>query len=367
MSQSLRTIATWTAVVVLSMILGGAAVVALSSLRDDSPRTVIQQVTSASGNGSVVQLTDGVADIYEKVRPSVVRITGGGQRSGVGSGVVVDRQGHILTNNHVITGFSNIAVQFWDGTSAAAQVVGRDPGNDLAVIKVDLPPDRLVPVEIGDSDKVRIGDYVIAIGNPFDLEGTLTQGVVSGVGRTLSGGTGRPLRQLIQADAAINPGNSGGGLFNRTGQLIGITTAIENPSGDRVFVGIGYAVPINTAVRFLPDMIQGRSIQHPRLGVALHPEPVTPALAAQLGLGVGRGVLIERVEPNSGAARAGLRGMGAGVVGDVIVEIDGRPILRFEDLAGYIDSRRVGDRISVKVVREGREMTFDVTLEPWIA
>jgi S1-C subfamily serine protease len=363
MSENLRTIATWTTVIVLSVILGGGAVAGLNALSDDKPTTVIERVVSG-GTGQPVQLTDGVADLYDKIRPSVVKISGG-QREGLGSGVVIDRQGHILTNHHVIANLRQISVTFADGTMLSAEVVGRDPGNDLAVIKVNGDA-NLVPAQLGDSDSVRIGDFVIAVGNPFDLTGSLTQGVVSGMGRTLGGGSGRPLRQLIQADAAINPGNSGGGLFNRSGQLIGITTAIENPSGDRVFVGIGYAIPINTAARFLPDMLAGRQIQHPRLGVGL--QNVTPAIARDLGLNVDNGVMIERVESGSAAARAGLRGAaGTSTIGDVIIEIDGNRIRNFEDLALYIDSKKVGDRVNVKVVRDGREMTFEVTLEAWSA
>lgn len=364
MNPNLRAIATWTLVIVLSMSLGAAAVVGISALRDESPTTIIQQVPVAS-NGEPVQASMTIADLYERLRPSVVRITGTGGTGGLGSGVVIDRQGHILTNNHVIAGLNRIDVTFADGTVVAAQVVGRDPGNDLAVIKVNRPSDQLVPAVLGNSENVRVGDAVVAIGNPFDLTGTLTQGIVSGIGRTLSSGAGRPLRQLIQADAAINPGNSGGGLFNLRGELIGITTAIENPSGDRVFVGIGYAVPVNIATRFLPEMLAGATIQHPRLGVSLR--DVTPSIASQFGLPVERGVMIQQVEANSGASRAGLRGTTANTPGDVIIAIDGRPVRSFDDLASYIDTKRVGDRIEVRIIREGREMTVQVTLEAWAA
>ena len=360
----------WVFVVVASIALGAAAVVGVDALRSDesAPATVVERFTP-SPDGNVAQsLLNDVADLYAEVNRSVVQINGASSRSGssgLGSGVVLDKDGRILTNFHVVDGFDRLDVLLPDGTGATAQLVGSDPGDDLAVIQVDLPANKLFPVKLGDSDKVRAGELVIAVGNPFGIEGTVTQGIVSGVGRTLSsGGGGRPLRQLIQSDASINPGNSGGGLFNGKGELIGITTAIENPSGDRVFVGIGYAVPINTARRFLPDMLANRPVEHPRMGVGL--QNLTPALAGQLGLDVQQGVLITTIETGSAAERASLRG-GArrGAVGDVITAIEDKAVKTYEDLANYIDSRNVGDRVTVKIVRDGREMTIDVTLEAW--
>ena len=278
----------WLVVIVASVALGAAAVIGVDSLRADNPggTTIIERVTQAA-DGSVAATISDVADLYDLTRPSVVRITTQGATSGaggLGSGVVIDKDGHILTNNHVVAGASQIDVTLVDGVAVRAQVVGTDPGNDLAIIKVNLPADQLKPAKLGDSSKVRAGEFVVAIGNPFGIEATITDGIVSGIGRTLAGSGGRPLRQLIQSDAAINPGNSGGGLFNGRGELIGITTAIENPSGDRVFVGIGYAVPINTAQRFLPDLLAGRPIEHPRMGIQM--QDLTPALAGRLSLSV---------------------------------------------------------------------------------
>ncbi len=284
---------------------------------------------------------------------------------GVGSGIVLDKDGYILTNNHVVDGYDVFDVVLADGTTAPAAVVGTDPGNDLAVIKADIPADKLVPATFGDSDAIRAGEFVIAVGNPFDLEGSVTEGIVSGIGRSLQG-NGRPLRQLIQSDAAINPGNSGGALFNAAGEVIGITTAIENPSGDRVFVGIGYAVPSNTATRFLPQLLNGETIEHPQLGVAL--KAVTPATASTLGLSVDQGVLVVAVTPGTGADSAGLRGGSNNfgqATGDVIVRIDDEEIKDFDDLANYIDSKEVGDTVDVVVVRDGSEMTVPVTLNAW--
>lgn len=364
----------WMGVIITSMVLGAGLVTGLNSLdSDDGPSPV------AGSNPDVLSETPGgvsrtrgeelagVAELYSRVRPSVVRIntSARGGATGQGSGVIIDKQGNILTNNHVIAGAEQIDVTLGDGTSAAARVVGSDPGSDLAVIRVSLPESQLRPVVLGNSDKVVAGQFVIAVGNPFGIEGSVTQGIVSGIGRTLSSGSGRPLRQLIQADAAINPGNSGGGLFDSDGQLIGITTAIENPSGDRVFVGIGYAVPVNTVQRYLPDMLAGRVIEHPRLGVGL--QDVTPALARNLGLKVETGVLVTQVEANSGAQRAGLRANRAGLLGDVIVDIDGQAMRTFADLANYVDSKEVGDKVRVKVNREGQEITVEITLDAWRA
>ncbi len=374
----------WALVIIVSMVLGAGIVLGIDSARSDDDNGSVtgvgqfadttppdnnnsnsSNVDAGSSNGAAISDNlDDVSDLYEAVRPSVVSITGTSRTSGgSGSGIVLDKEGNILTNNHVVSGFTELDVTLSDGTSAKATIVGTDPGSDLAVIRADLPADKLKPAKLGDSDKVRTGEGVIAVGNPFGIEGSLTQGVVSGLGRTLAGGTGRPLRQLIQSDAAINPGNSGGALFNRSGEVIGITTAIENPSGDRVFVGIGYAVPVNTATRFLPDMLAGRPIQHPRLGVQL--TNLTPALASTHNLNITQGVMLQSVEAGSAASRAGLRGVSGTRAGDVVVSIDGKAVKTFEELAGYIDTKRVGDKIQIKYVRDNQEQTTEVTLEAW--
>ncbi len=365
----IRKSAFWVAIIVASAVLGGAALVGIQSLGDDGggTTTVIERVTDSKSSNISSAIQD-VSDLYEQVRPSVVRVQGSRANSAVavGSGVVLDKQGNILTNYHVIRGFDQLDVTFADGTAVQAKIVGTDPGNDLAVIRVSVNGDELKPATLADSEKVRPGEMVIAVGNPFSLDGSVTQGIVSGVGRRLSEGAGgRPLRQLIQSDAAINPGNSGGALFNARGEVIGITTAIENPSGERVFVGIGYAVPINTARRFLPDMLAGKTVDHPRLGVGL--DDVTPAKAASLGLSIDKGAMIVTVDPNSAAAKAGLRAAAGRAAGDVIVQIDGQQVKSYDDLANYLDTKKVGDKVQVKFVRENRESTVEVTLDAWTA
>jgi S1-C subfamily serine protease len=366
----------WALVIIVSMIIGGSVVVGIDAVgSDDDSQTI---VTSSSDNGTpaVVTVKDtssvDLADLYDQVRPSIVHIDVQNTRTGtgaLGSGIVLDQQGHILTNYHVVNGFDQISVTLADETSGSATIVGSDPGNDLAVLKTGIPGDKLSPARMGDSTKVRVGNPVFAIGNPFGIDGTLTEGVVSAVGRTLSsGGNARPLRQVIQTDAAINEGNSGGGLFNLQGEVIGVTQSLENPSGAAVYAGISYAVPMATVQRFLPDMLNGAQVQHPQMGVSL--QDVTPAIAAQLNLPVQEGVLITQVVPGSAAARAGLRG-GNGrngtVVGDVVLSIDDKPVKTYEDLASYIDSKNVGDTISVRVRRGADTTTLQVTLDAWRA
>jgi len=363
--------------VLLSMIVGGLIVGAVAwAFEDDgggggSGTTVAGDATdnvSDTGRDAPV-LTNGVdfSELYEKVRPSVVRITTGetgdnpfSQREGLGSGVVIDEDGHIITNYHVVRGFERVSVTFSDGTVVDGEVVGTDPGNDIALVKVEASSDLLEPAALGDSEAVKVGEPVAALGNPFGLDGTFTTGIISGTDRTLpSSATGRPIRSLLQTDTAVNPGNSGGALFNARGEVIGINTAIENPNGTG-FVGVAYAVPINTPKRFLTQLIAGETIDHPRLGIS--GRNLTPDEAQELG--VEYGVAVMSVDNGSAADRAGLRGSQTGL-GDVIVEIDGEPMRTFEDLADYIDGKAVGDEVTLKVHRDGEELELRATLQSW--
>lgn len=246
--------------VVGAMIFGAAVVLGARALDGGDGPTV----TSTAGKGAdtsiaAVTINGGivdVADLYERLSPSIVEIHGNSTRAaGTGSGVVFDTSGHILTNYHVVQGFSQIDVRFLDGTSASASVVGFNAADDLAVIRVDVPASLLKPVTIGNSTKLRIGQQVIAIGNPFDLRRTVTQGAVSGLNRSLGTGRRAIMTGLIQTDTVINPGNSGGGLFTLNGELVGITNAIENPTGNEVFVGVGYAIPATTIERDINAML----------------------------------------------------------------------------------------------------------------
>jgi putative serine protease PepD len=320
-------------------------------------------------------------DIYQQVRPSVVVITSTssgrfGQSEGSGSGVIIDDQGFILTNYHVVSGADDIEVTLDDGSTLAATLVGSDPGNDLAVIRVDSPSDGLTVARLGDSDELLVGDAVFAIGNPFGLEATFTQGIVSAVERTYSPGTGtRPLRNMIQTDAAVNPGNSGGPLVNCYGEVVGINSLLENPTGQGVNVGIAFAVSINTAKNSLDDLKAGNTISHPWLGIA--GRELTPALAKDLGLSTDHGVYVITVAQNSPADRAGLRpavqsedalpndsDLPPG--GDVILAVDGTDVNDVDELAGYLDSqKRAGDTVTLDVLRDGQQTTVEATLAEW--
>jgi len=365
-------------IVVLSMLLGGAIVGGITWARGDSDSsskgtaaTTVRNVSDqGAGGGSSAPLTNQAdfTSLYAAVRPSIVRITTGGtgnsafqdQQQGLGSGIVLDKDGHILTNYHVVRGFDTVTVGFEDGSSAQADVVGKDPGNDVALIKTDASADLLKPAKLGDSSAVKVGSLVAAIGNPFGLDGTFTTGVVSGLDRTLpSSSDGRPIRGLLQTDAAVNPGNSGGALINASGEIIGINTAIENPGGNS-FAGIAYAVPINTPKRFLTQLTDGQTVQHARLGIS--GRTLTPADAQKLG--VGSGVAVIAVERGSSASNAGLRSSADGT-GDVILEIDGKAMTAFEDLADYIDSKSVGDEVKIKVHRDGEDIELTATLKGW--
>ena len=309
-------------------------------------------------------------DLVERVMPSIVQIRVG--RMGTGSGIVIDRSGHILTNRHVVQGATRLVVELRDGTTATAEVTGMDAGNDLAVIRASLPAESLTPAVFGDSGAVRVGEPVFAIGNPFGLGFTVTSGIISGLGRESDGEPGgHSIRGVLQTDAAVNPGNSGGPLFNTAGEVVGINTALENPYGQRVFVGVGYAVPSNTAQRFIPRMIAGEEIEHPQLGIA--GIALNALTAGDAGVEVERGVYITHVVPGSAADRAGLTaastadGSGLERGGDVITAIDGVAVRDVQELARIIDSHEVGDEVTLTVVRDGESITIEAVLRAWIS
>lgn len=371
------------ALVIVSVLIGAAAVVGINSVRgsggDSSTKTTAAAQTNAnsttkpvsdsnSSSNAAAPANGDFSSLYSSVRPSIVEITTGTQGSnafnqqqqGLGSGIVLDTDGHILTNYHVVNGSTTVTITFADGTTAQANVVGKDPGNDVAVVKTDADKSELHPAKLGNSDDMKVGNVVAAIGNPFGLEGTFTTGVISGLDRTLpSGNDGRPMRNLLQTDAAVNPGNSGGALFDMQGEVIGINTAIENPGGN-TFAGIAYAVPINTPKRFMQDLQNGTAITHPRLGIA--GSTLSPSDAKSLG--VDYGVAVVSVDPGSSADQAGLKPSANGT-GDVITAIDGQSMKTFDDLANYIDQKQVGDEVKLTVHRDGKDITLTAKLESW--
>lgn len=300
-----------------------------------------------------------IPEIYRRTAPSVVTIE---TRVGAGTGFVVDTEGHILTNFHVIEGVDQVEVSFAGGERLTGQVVGTDAGDDLAVVKVDLPA-GVAPLELGDSSTVQVGETAIAIGNPFGLDRTLTAGVISAVGRTMTSPLGRSVSNVIQTDAQINSGNSGGPLLNGFGQVIGINTQLENPTGGGN-IGISFAVPINAAKRALPDLIAGNSVRHAYLGIS--GTVVDPDVASRFGLKTTTGVLVTQVVSGGPADQAGVQAAQSdGTGGDVIVQAGGRPIVRFEDLTGALDEHAPGDAIDLVLQRGDQQVTVTVTLGEW--
>jgi S1-C subfamily serine protease len=351
----------------------GASITANHWLPANQAAPTIVSTQPVSGTAQLVGLNslsevNVAGQVYEEVGPSVVQIDVSSQSrgralfGGTGSGVVVDDSGLILTNNHVIEAGRTITVQFSNGATRAARVLGTDRGNDLALLKVDLPPG--VPAsKLGDSDQVQVGETAIAIGSPFGLAQTVTQGIISAVDRDWSPDNGALLTGLIQTDAPINPGNSGGPLVNGNGEVIGITSMIESPvSGS---VGIGFAVPINTAKRLLPQLENGAQLQRAWMGIS--GTDVGSVLAAGENLPVEEGVLVAGVTSNSPAAAAGLRGgqYANATSGDIIVAVDGQPVKGMAQLAGLIAQHQPGDAIKLTVVRSGQEIEVGLTLASW--
>ncbi len=306
--------------------------------------------------------------IYQQTKDGVVTITtqvsgGRGFRSfsqAEGSGIVMDKQGDILTNAHVVDGASSVQVTFANGQHTTGQVKGVDQSADLAVVKVSVSQDQLHPLAKGNSDTLQVGDTALAIGAPFGLQGSFTSGIVSGLNRTTQAPNGRALTGMIQTDAPINPGNSGGALLDGSGQLIGINDSIDSPVEGNV--GVGFAIPVNRANSLLAPLENGQSIQHPWLGIS--GQTLTAATANQLGITSEQsGVLVVDVVANGPAAHAGLQGSGqADASDDIITGIDGHQITTIEQLQQYLDTKKVGDKVTLSVTRQGQHMSVTVTL-----
>jgi S1-C subfamily serine protease len=296
-------------------------------------------------------------------------------QEGTGSGIIYDKEGHVITNYHVIEDATELLVTLPDETTVEAQVVGADAANDLAVLKIDAAPDLLHPVPLGESNDLRVGQFVIAIGNPFGFERTLTVGVVSALGRVIESPDERFIGEIIQTDAAINPGNSGGPLLDLSGQVIGVNTAIFSPS--QASAGIGFAVPVDTVRRVVPELIARGYYPHPWLGLSyvwdLNADRAQVLREVGMDVPVEEGVLLLEIAPNSPAAAAGLRGgqeqvrLGRTVVligGDILTAIDGEPIATGRDLLRFLDTRTaVGQTIQITVWRDGQQVTIPVTLD----
>ena len=389
--------------VVLSVLIVLVLIVGAAALLHTSPVSVAAQTGTATATptASVTQtasgglLTDGTVieqvqsiyrGIYDNVNPSVVNIQVLGTYnygfyvgavSSQGSGFVWDTQGHIVTNNHVVENAYNITVTFSDGTTTTAEVVGTDVQSDLAVIKVDPSGLTLHPVSLGDSQAVKVGDLVIAIGNPYGLAGSMTQGIVSALSRSLTVDSSNPfssstytIPDIIQTDAAVNPGNSGGVLVNTSGEVIGVTSAIQSTTNANA--GIAFAIPSHIVERIVPVLIKDGRYKHPSLG--LSGITLTANYATEMGLDANtHGVLITDITPGGAADLAGLRettqqytryNRGVIIFGDVITAIDGNPVRTYEDLISYIFNKtEVGQRVELTILRDGKEMTVTATLQ----
>ena len=322
-------------------------------------------------------------EIYQRYSPGVVNITTTTigydfflrpvpMESGTGSGAVIDDQGHIVTNFHVVRGAETLEVTLPDKSKHEARVVGADPNNDIAVIQINVPRGRLTSVPLGTSKGLQVGQKVLAIGNPYGLERTLTTGVISSLGRSIQAENGRIIEDIIQTDAAINPGNSGGPLLNSQGQMIGINTAIYSPSNSGS-VGIGFAIPADTVRRITGDLLTTGYVRHawPGIGSTVNLADF-PGLANALRLNTERGLMIVDTYQNSPASRAGLRGATDEVRigrrrwpvgGDVLLEFQGKAINSVQELASEVDRYKAGDRVTVTVLRGNRKIDVPVTLE----
>ena len=352
---------------VLGSIGGGAVGALVANHQNTTAASKTTAGTSSAGVAAPAPSPGSFAAIYQQTKDGVVTITttrggGSGFRSfsqAEGSGVVVDRQGDILTNAHVVGGASTVQVTFNNGHTATGQVKGVDQSADLAVVKVSVAQGQLHPLAIGNSDTLQVGDTALAIGAPFGLQGSFTAGIISGLNRSTTAPSGRALTGMIQTDTPINPGNSGGALLDGRGQLIGINDSIESPVEGNV--GVGFAIPVNRANNLLPSLEQGLAIQHPWLGIT--GQTLSSTTASQLGVSEQSGVLVIDVVPNGPAAKAGLRGTGQADAGDdIITAIDGHSLRTIDDLTQYLDTKKVGDRVTLSLTRGGRHISVSVTL-----
>jgi S1-C subfamily serine protease len=373
-------------------LLGWIAIAAgwIHSSGDDTSSTVAAlsptpaPVPTSQSNGKGLS----VNQIYQEDGPGVVFIQaqtkpqpssllspfgGGGGGTATGSGFVLDHDGHILTNAHVVEGATKIQVTLGQSDSSqpvSAQVVGKDPSTDVALLKVDAPADQLHPLQLGNSGDMHVGDPVVAIGNPFGLDRTVTSGIVSALQRQIKAPNGFTIDNVLQTDAAINPGNSGGPLINAAGQVIGINSQIESPNGGGN-VGIGFAIPINSVRNVVQQILQNGTVQHAYLGIS--GTDLTPQIAHVLNLSVDQGALVQAVTPGGPADKAGVKGGNASATvtvggarihpgGDVITAIDGKSVHSMTDVIDDINSKQPGDTVELSLVNGSQKRTVSVTL-----
>jgi putative serine protease PepD len=361
--------------------LGGAA--AVGAFDSATSTTVVEQAPSALP-GTAPAATSGTAlsvnEIYRRSGPGVVQITSTLGSSGsssqfqqsshaLGSGFVIDRDGHIVTNYHVVDGASSIEVRFSNDDTLKATLVGSDASTDIALLKVTAPPSALTPLTLADSTRVEVGDAVVAIGNPFGLERTVTAGIVSALQRAVQAPNGYSIDHVIQTDAPINHGNSGGPLLDTQGRVIGVNSQIETGGSGDGNVGIGFAVPSNTVKSIVDQLLASGKVDHAYLGISA--VEVTSDIAGSFKLPVAKGLVIQTVTAGSGAAAAGLKagdeqaviaGQSFRMGGDVVVAADGKPVATIDELRDVIAAHRPGDKIELRIYRGDTKKTVTVTL-----
>jgi len=340
--------------------------------RNEQPRLDPDAVPRAvTARGDLAGDEQNTIEVFRNASPSVVYITSIGLRrnlfslnvyeipQGTGSGFIWDNEGRIVTNYHVIEDANRVEVTLADHSTWKGILVGTSPDKDVAVLQISAPAERLRPIPVGESENLLVGQKVFAIGNPFGLDQTITAGIVSALGREIQSVTGRTIQGVIQTDAAINPGNSGGPLLDSAGRLIGVNTAIYSPSGSSA--GIGFAVPVAVVNKVVPEIIRYGKVIRPGIGITVANEQLTKRLGVD-------GVLIIGVQRGSAAESAGLQGTredrgGNVVLGDIILSVDGNPVSSYDELRNELDRHRVGDAVTLSVLRDDQKIGVEVRLE----
>jgi len=363
---------------------GGLSRAGTATIAEPAVTQTVREVSAAASPGSGLT----VHQIYERAAPGVVQVTSTSvvrtqvndpffgpfaapqtqTEKALGSGFVIDKAGHIITNYHVVQGAKSVQVSFSDNESRPAKIVGVDPSSDVAVLQVNAPSRALKPLTLGNSDAVEVGDYVVAIGNPFGLDRSITAGIVSALQRPITAPNGFTIDHVIQTDAALNHGNSGGPLLNASGQVIGVNSQIQTAGGEGN-VGIGFAIPINTVRQVVAQLIRNGRVEHAFLGI--EGKPVTPDIARLFHLPAQQGVLVARVCSNTGASKAGIQQATNNVVvsgeswpigGDLIVKADGIPIGSTDALRQIIEAKKPGDDVKLELYRNTALKTITVKL-----
>jgi S1-C subfamily serine protease len=382
------------AAIVGAAVLGGGASLGGAALLGglDGKTTVVREVAAPGGEPAAFARQSGrltINDIYRRSAPGVVQITATSRRStqpdpffgnpfgqrqsqnqeALGSGFVIDKAGHVVTNYHVVQGASRVEVSFSNNEKVRARVVGVDPSTDIAVLQVNTHSRALTPLDLGNSDSVRVGDSVVAIGNPFGLDRSITAGIVSALQRPIQAPNGFTIDHVIQTDAALNHGNSGGPLLNAQGAVVGVNAQIQTGGTSDGNVGIGFAIPINTVRNVVAQLIARGKVEHAFLGISA--KAIQADVARLFHLSANKGLLVGRVEPGSGAAKAGLRGSTKQVTvsgetwplgGDVIVTADGVPTTSIGNLRDAVASKQPGNSIRLGILRGAKHVTLTVKL-----